>query len=73
MERISRRELLVAAGAVSVAASAATPKQETPSFSASASREDDLKTAREMMANDAEQLKKVELPMAAEPAFSFKA
>lgn len=73
MERFSRRELLVAAGAVSVAASAATPKQEAPSFTATASREDDLKSARDLMASDAEQLKKVDIPMATEPAFTFKA
>lgn len=47
------------------AVAAAAAPQETS--------DDDSKTVHEQMANSAQQLAKVKLPMATEPAFHFKA
>jgi len=61
---VTRRTLArMLAGTAAVAAAAAP--QETS--------DDDSKTVHEQMANSAQQLAKVKLPMATEPAFHFKA
>ena len=67
MKRLTRRNLFAAATAAPLAAVLA---QEAPKPT---SREDDLKTARDLMASNAAQLAKIDIPMATEPAFVFKA
>lgn len=69
---VTRRTLaarLVAATVVVPVAEAAA--QAAPQ--AAPSESDDDKSAREQMRNNAQQLGKVALPMATEPAFRFKA
>jgi hypothetical protein len=62
---VSRRKLAgMLAAAVPIAVSAQTP---APTEDA------DLKSARDQMRNQAQQLAKVKLPMATEPPFHFKA
>ena len=71
MKRLTRRNLLAAVGAaplVAVAAAAAQDAGKPPS----STRDEDLKTARELMATNAALLAKVELPMATGPAFVFR-
>jgi len=68
VKRISRRNLFAAASvAVPLAALAQEPPQKTTS------RDEDLKSARDTIANNAALLAKVEVPIATEPAFVFKA
>ncbi len=64
MKRITRRNLVALAAALPAAA------QQPP---AAPTSDDDLKTARQGYRNNAEQLAKVKLPMATEPATRFKA
>ena len=66
MKRLTRRTLFAAVGAVPLVAAAQDAAPAT-------TREQDLKNARETMANNAALLAKVEVPMATEPAFHFKA
>lgn len=63
---VTRRKLaqMLAAGVPIAAAPAQTP--------APAEADDDLKIQREQMHNNAQQLGKVALPMATEPAFHFR-
>ena len=70
MQQFSRRKLFAVAAAVPFVASVASAQEAAV---AAPSREDDLKNARERMARNAAELAKVEVPMATEPAFSFKA
>jgi hypothetical protein len=72
LKQFTRRNLFVAASAAPLIAIAATG-QETPVAAGTASSADDLKTARDLMAAHAALLAKVEVPIATEPAFSFKA
>lgn len=51
----------------------ATALAQEPSSPAKSSREEDLKSARDAMANNSAQLAQVEIPIATEPAFVFKA
>ncbi len=63
---VTRRKLarmLAASAAVPIAAEAQSPVQI----------DENLKSARDQMKNNAQQLAKVKLPMATEPAFHFKA
>jgi hypothetical protein len=55
-----------------LAATVAVPVTEATAQTP-ASESDDDKSAREQMRNNAQQLAKVSLPMATEPAFRFKA
>lgn len=66
--RLTRRDLLGAAAAVAAAIAPAAEAQNTTS-----SKDDDLKSARDTMANNSAQLAKVEVPIATEPAFLFRA
>jgi len=59
---------LAAAGAAPLVAFAAVQEAGKPS----SSRDEDLKSARDLMASNAALLAKVELPMATEPAFVFR-
>jgi hypothetical protein len=70
MRRLTRRNLFAAVGAAPLAVAAVTQETVPPPAS---SREEDLKTARELMATNAAQLAKVKVPIATEPAFVFKA
>jgi len=65
--KLTRRSLFAAVTAAPLIAVA----QEAPQ--PSSSRDEDLKSARETMANNAALLAKVEVPIATEPAFVFKA
>lgn len=69
--RYSRRGLLAAA----VSATAAVPllAQERGSTAPPTSKDEDLKSARDVIASNAAQLAKVNVPMAVEPAFVFRA
>ena len=67
MKRITRRTLLAA----TVPLAAAINAQD--STIAQESRAEDLKSARDSIANNAALLAKVEVPIAIEPAFVFKA
>jgi hypothetical protein len=67
--KVTRRKL-----ARILAAAAAVPGVAAPQApSAVSSGDEDLNTAREQLRNNAQQLAKVNLPMATEPAFRFKA
>jgi len=65
--KLTRRSLFAAVTAAPLVAVA----QEAPK--PSSSRDEDLKSARDTMANNAALLAKVEVPIATEPAFVFKA
>ena len=65
--RLTRRNLFATAAAVAAIAPATAQTQPTTST------DDDLKSARDSIANNAAQLAKVEVPIATEPAFTFKA
>ena len=68
MKQLTRRRLFAATAAapfVALAQEAPPPKRT--------SLEEDLKSARDAMANNAALLAKVEVPIATEPAFFFKA
>ena len=69
MKRLTRRNLFAAAAAVAVAAAPSTLAQAP----AASSRDEDLKDAREAIANHAAQIAKVRVPIATEPAFIFRA
>ena len=62
--RLTRRNLFGAAAAIAVAAPVAVEAQT--------SKDDDLKSARDSIANNSAQLAKIEVPIATEPAFVFK-
>jgi len=65
--KLTRRKLaasLVSAGALSA---------QQPAIPAAAAEDVELKTARERLAGNAAALNAVNLPMATEPAFQFKA
>ena len=64
--KLTRRNLFATA-AVAAAAVAPLPAQTT------ASKDEDLKSARDTIANNSAQLAKIEIPIATEPAFSFRA
>lgn len=66
MNPLTRRKLFTATAALPLAALA----QEPPKTS---SRDEDLKSARDSIANNSAQLAKVDVPIATEPAFVFKA
>ena len=66
MNPLTRRKLFAATAALPFAALA----QEASKIS---SVDDDLKNARDAIANNAALLAKVEVPIATEPAFVFKA
>ncbi len=66
MNPLTRRKLFAATAAVPFAALA----QEA---SKTSSVDDDLKSARDAIANNAALLAKVDVPIATEPAFVFKA
>jgi hypothetical protein len=68
MQRMTRRNL--AALALALPASA---QQRTPAPSVPATPDEELKTARESLRANSEQLSKFELPIATEPATRFKA
>jgi hypothetical protein len=70
LKQFTRRNLFIAAGAAPLIAVAVAAQENPPT---TVSREDDLKTARDLMAGNAALLAKVEVPIATEPAFSFKA
>jgi hypothetical protein len=63
--KVTRRTL----GRVLVATATATTLGATPQADA----DEESRSAHEALRNNAEQLKKVALPMATEPAFTFKA
>lgn len=67
MKQLTRRRLFAATAAVPFVALAleAQPKMT--------SRDEDLKNARDAIANNVALLSKVEVPIATEPAFVFKA
>ena len=65
--KLTRRSLFAAVTAVAPLAAAAQDVPPKPSL------DEDLKSARDAMANNAAQLAKVEVPIATEPAFMFKA
>lgn len=63
---LTRRQLAaLLAGAAPLAAQTPAPKPETPA--------EELKAARERLRRNAQSISKVAVPMATEPAFSFKA
>ena len=62
MNHLTRRNLFATAVAAVVA----------PSVEAQTSLEDDIKSARDIIANNAAQLAKIEIPMATEPAYIFR-
>jgi hypothetical protein len=66
--KLTRRNLFAAVSVAPLAA-VAVAQDTIPKTS----RDEDLKSAREAMANNAAQLAKVEVPIATEPAFVFKA
>ena len=66
--KLTRRTLFATVAAVPLVAAA----QDAPPAAAT-SREEDLKSARDTLANNLAQLAKVEVPIATEPAFIFKA
>ena len=68
MQRITRRNLAALALVLPTSA-----QQRTPAVSAPATPDEELKAARESLRANAEQLSKVKLPMATEPATQFKA
>lgn len=70
MKQLTRRNLFAS---VAVAGPLLGIAQEVPATPAKTSIDEDLKTAREVMANNVALLAKVEIPIATEPAFSFKA
>ncbi len=67
MKKLTRRHLFSATAALPLAALA----QDVPPKTST--RDEDLASARESIANNAAQLAKVEVPIATEPAFVFKA
>ena len=64
LNQLSRRKLFAAALPLAALAQDAPPKPT--------SRDEDLKSARDAIANNATQLAKVDIPIATEPAFVFK-
>ena len=66
MKQLTRRKLFTTSAALPIVALA----QEGPK---PASRDEDLKSARESIAKNAVELARVEVPIATEPAFVFKA
>ena len=72
--KVTRRTLarILAATAV-VPAAAVAPAAVAAQIPSSADSDEDMKAVREQMRNNAQQLAKVALPMATEPAFRFKA
>jgi hypothetical protein len=66
--QLTRRKLFAVTAVTAVPLAALA--QEAPK---STSRDEDLKSARDTMANNAALIAKVEVPIATEPAFVFKA
>ncbi len=69
MNPLTRRKLFAATAAIPFAALA----QEVAPPTKTSSIDDDLKSARDAIANNAALLAKIEVPIATEPAFVFKA
>jgi hypothetical protein len=68
MQRMTRRNLAALALALPISAQQRTPVTPIP-----ATPDEELKAARESLRANSEQLSKVKLPMATEPATRFKA
>jgi hypothetical protein len=72
LKQLTRRKLFAAAAITAVPLLASAQQTPAPAPGGTASRDEDLKTARELMASNAAQLAKVEIPISTEPAFVFK-
>jgi hypothetical protein len=70
MKQLTRRNLFAS---VAAAAPLLAIAQEAPTTTPKTSIDEDLRTAREVMANNAALLAIVQVPIATEPAFVFKA
>jgi hypothetical protein len=74
MSKFTRRELAAAlsTSAVLLARPQDQPKGQTPPQALSANPDEELKAARVQLRDNADQLDKFPLPMAVEPATTFK-